>query len=65
MQTLLTRQEAAARVRVGVRTFDALLATAKGPTIVRIGRRVFVAEGDLDRWLAQQRQPASRKGRAA
>ena len=49
--TLLTKREAAARLRVSERTLDRALASGTGPTVTRIGSRVMIREDHLDAWI--------------
>lgn len=52
---LLTRPEAAAYLRMSVRSLARRSLGFDGPPLVRLGRRVFYLRSDLDRWLAQRR----------
>ena len=49
---LLTRQEAAKRVRVCLRTFEGILQGTDGPKVTRIGRRKMTPLKSLNDWLA-------------
>ena len=51
---LLTKREAASRVRVSERTIDRILANDPTLPATRIGRRVLIAESALDDWLNRQ-----------
>ena len=48
---LLTRNEAAKRARVCLRTFDNILESSNGPKVTRIGRRKLIPEDSLRDWL--------------
>ena len=47
MTVLMTRTEAAARLRVSVRTLDKRIAGGTGPAETRVGRRVLISEAAL------------------
>jgi predicted DNA-binding transcriptional regulator AlpA len=56
---LITKQEAARRATLSLRSLDRRLADGTGPAVIRIGpRRVGIAESDFDAWLASRRLPA-------
>lgn len=48
---LLTKREAAARLRVSERTLDRLIATGDGPPTTRIAGRVLIREDHLATWI--------------
>jgi excisionase family DNA binding protein len=50
---LLTREEAAALIRVEPRTLDRAIARGEGPPILRIGKRVLIRRSDFDAWIEQ------------
>lgn len=54
---LLTRAEAAAYLRVSLRTFERQVQPRL--SMVRIGGRFFTTTEDLDRWLAAQKLPST------
>ena len=52
MNELLTRAEAARKLKVSLPTFDRLLARAGFPSI-RVGRTIRIHEEMLDRWVVE------------
>ena len=54
MTVLMTRTEAAARLRVSVRTLDKRIAGGTGPAETRVGRRVLISEAALTAWIETQ-----------
>lgn len=55
METILTQDEAAQRLRVMTRTLERMRVRGDGPAFIRIGaRRVGYLEGEIERWLAQR-----------
>ena len=64
---LITKQEAARRATLSLRSFERRLAEGTGPAVIKIGpRRVAISERDFDCWLARCRQPApGESGQAA
>jgi predicted DNA-binding transcriptional regulator AlpA len=55
---LITKQDAARRATLSLRSFERRLAEGTGPAVIRIGpRRVAIAESDFDAWLASRRCP--------
>ena len=58
--TLLTREEAAERLRISVRTLDDLEASGRLQAI-RIGRRVLYHPETLDAFIRQQSREGSRR----
>ncbi len=59
---LLTLVEAAERTNLPVSTFRHWRYAGGGPPTFRVGRRVMVAEADLDAWIAAQYATAGRGG---
>jgi predicted DNA-binding transcriptional regulator AlpA len=56
---LITKQEAARRATLSLRSFERRLAEGTGPAVIKIGpRRVAISECDFDSWLARCRRPA-------
>ena len=56
---LITKQEAARRATLSLRSLERRLADGTGPAVIRIGpRRVGIDESDFDAWLASRRHPA-------
>ncbi|MGI4941932.1 MAG: hypothetical protein ACRYHQ_15465 [Janthinobacterium lividum] len=51
--TLLTRREAAARVRLGYSTFVRLLTSQRGPTVTYLGDRGMIRADHLAQWVEQ------------
>jgi len=51
LEALLKIQQAAKLTGVSARTFWRLIAEAKTPDVVRIGRLVRLRASDMDRWL--------------
>ncbi len=51
---MLTRREAAARVKLHVRTLDCRIADGTGPAITKLGKRVLISEAALEAWIAAQ-----------
>jgi excisionase family DNA binding protein len=49
-EVLLTRLEACRLARIGLSTFDRAV-TAKRLTVKRVGRKVLVERGELDRFI--------------
>jgi excisionase family DNA binding protein len=49
-EVLLTRLEACRLARIGLSTFDRAV-TAKRLTVKRVGRKVLVKRGELDRFI--------------
>ncbi|HYN76527.1 MAG TPA: helix-turn-helix domain-containing protein [Lamprocystis sp. (in: g-proteobacteria)] len=52
--TLLNEQEAAARLRLSVRTMQLWRRTGNGPRYAKLGSAVRYSPADLDRWLAER-----------
>lgn len=65
MQPLLSIDEAAERLRVPVCTLRNLRLAGRFAPAVKIGRRLFWTEPDLDEWLRAQRETQARHGRAS
>ena len=55
---LLSVDEAAARVRISVRTLQRLIADGRGPALTRIGGRRFIGAEQLGRWVERNTAPA-------
>ena len=58
MAHLLSVDEAAARLRISVYTLRYLRQEHRFAPAIRVGRRLFWTETDLDEWLDAQREPA-------
>ena len=54
MQTLLTQHEAACLLRLSERTLERSRVTGLGPLFVKLGRRVFYRQSDLDDWVTSR-----------
>jgi excisionase family DNA binding protein len=52
MSPLLTQAEAARFLRLSERTLERLRVSGGGPKYVKIGRRVFYRQQDLEAWVA-------------
>jgi hypothetical protein len=52
-QELLTETEAAALLRLKVKTLQAWRQLKRGPRFTKLGSRVFYARGDLERFIQQ------------
>jgi excisionase family DNA binding protein len=55
MPDLRTISEAAAYLRIPVGTLRKWRSEGRGPTSVKLGRRVLYDQADLDRWIAEQK----------
>lgn len=60
---LLTRKEAADKLRLSLSSFDRLLAAGKGPIVTRIGGKIMIMEDHLRQWIEAAAE-APGKGRA-
>ena len=60
MNALLTRQEAAKRLKISVRQFDRLV-LGDGLPVIRIGACVRIREIDLEAWVEQRVTPSPTK----
>jgi predicted DNA-binding transcriptional regulator AlpA len=59
---LITKQDAASRATLSLRSFERRLAEGTGPAVTRVGpRRVAIAEDDFEAWLSSCRCPAPRR----
>jgi excisionase family DNA binding protein len=58
LATLLSVNEAAERLRISVYTLRYLRQEGRFAPAVKIGRRLFWEEKDLDSWLLDQKEPA-------
>ncbi len=54
LDSVLTADEAARFLKLSPRTLEKWRSEGSGPPVVRMGRRVAYARGDLVRWLAEQ-----------
>jgi predicted DNA-binding transcriptional regulator AlpA len=54
MQTLLTQREAALALRLSERTLERSRVSGDGPLFVKLRRRVFYRQSDLDEWIASR-----------
>jgi excisionase family DNA binding protein len=54
MTVLLSKQEVAESMRVGVRTIDRLIATDQTFPRVRVGRRLRIPQAGLSIWIAER-----------
>ena len=57
--TIITRREAAERLRVSMRSLDKLVAEGAGPPAIRIGGRVLFTEDALAAWVQARTDPLS------
>jgi predicted DNA-binding transcriptional regulator AlpA len=56
MATIITKKEAARRGSMSVRHLERLASVGEGPAIIRLGvRKVGIADGDFDAWIASRR----------
>jgi len=56
MQALLSVDEAAERLHISVTTLRYLRVEGRFAPAIRVGRRLFWTEADLEAWLEQQRE---------
>lgn len=61
----LTKQQAAARLGIGIRTLDGLIRSGKLPAYRVAERLVRIDEADLERYAKSQRVPAEPKAKTA
>ena len=54
---LLTRSEAARKARISPTTLGKLIRSDRGPTVTRIGRRLFVRSEHLVSWIDRCAEP--------
>ncbi len=62
--TLLTLDQAASRIGRSVETLRYWRKRGEGPKTFRLGRRVVVAEEDLNAWIDAQRAAGEPRGAA-
>jgi hypothetical protein len=60
----LTQHEAAALLRLSVRTLERHRVTGHGPAFVRLGRRVVYRRTDLEGWTAENTFRSTSEARA-
>ena len=52
---LLTTADAASYLRIGAHTLNLLRRDNKGPSYIKIGRKVFYHAADLERYISENR----------
>lgn len=62
--TILTMEQAATRIGRSVETMRYWRKRGEGPRTFRLGRRVVIAEDDLNAWIAEQREQGEPQGAA-
>lgn len=65
MPELITKAEAAERLRISLRLLEILIARGEGPRVTRLGRRMLFTEAALAEWIAARTEPARRRRRRA
>lgn len=64
MVCLISRQEAARRFGVSMRTISRIEAGGNGPPRVTLRGRILYREADLARWIAARVMPVSKQSKA-
>jgi excisionase family DNA binding protein len=54
MTTLLTKQEAAQKLRISLRTLDRHVEAKAGPPVTKIGSRILFSAEGLEDWIRKQ-----------